>query len=119
MFFRQVACTEDDVWFREYWRYLFDCSSDDECQSKQSLNQSTTPIDWNWGISSRNYDGVYVYAHAIHNAIAEKCPNAFLESTRQSEILASCLNGSTVLQYLKVRYKYDKRLASREATKKG
>jgi hypothetical protein len=98
----QPTCADNEQWFREYWQAMFKCSSDTECQAWQSLNQAPEAIQWVWGMTSRVYDGVYVYARAMHQAINETCPDAFKKSANQSAIINNCLDGQKMLKYLKV-----------------
>jgi len=93
----------NDEWFAELWRYQFPCNGNSTCGSRQSLNQSQVPFTWSWPSISRTYDGVFVYATALHNAISDICPEAFNKSPRQATILKRCLRGDIVLNYLKVR----------------
>ena len=102
-YYLQLMCADSDQWFREFWEATFKCGSTGaiSCDRWNSLNE-TTNVDWWWGMNSRVYDGVHVYAHAIHRAIADHCPQAFIKSPQQSSIIKQCLNGELVLAYLKV-----------------
>jgi hypothetical protein len=94
----------DDEWFGELWMHQFPCSdsSNVSCALWESLNQSKVPMVWPWQHFDRVYDGVGVFAHAINSAINQTCPDAFLKSPKQREQLDQCLNGHTMLKYLKV-----------------
>jgi hypothetical protein len=100
----QVDGEVNDEWFRELWISQFPClrNANTNCSIPQSLNQSNVGLDWSWPAVSRIYDGVYVFAHAVHNAIVDTCPDAFFESPHKSAMLKKCLNGRKVLKYMKV-----------------
>ena len=100
---RQEPGEVDGEWITELWSAMFNCSGIGNvgCMSGKTLNQSTTPVDWWMPETSRNYDGVYVFAHALHNAIADNCPDVFLKSPDQSPRLKQCMANVDLLRYLK------------------
>ena len=91
----------DDSWLPALWQYYFSCPSP---VSAKSCNMSV-PIDlalteifsWNWQLVSRTFDGVYVYANALHTLIERECPQGF----HVKSILKDCITGPKLLFYLK------------------
>jgi hypothetical protein len=93
----------NDEWFGELWRNQFPCTAvaNSTC-SPQSLGDSQIQLQWQWPRICRVYDGVYVYATAMHKTIVNHCPEMFRKQPQQSTALKKCLNGVHMLSYLKV-----------------
>ena len=106
---------DDDVWFVELWENVFNCSFDDDgtttsntsCADSSPASSTTMTMtlgsmkvfddDWEVPHTSRIYDGTYVYAHALHALIAERCPSAFVDR----RLLNGCFAGPDLLRQLK------------------
>lgn len=94
----------NDEWFGELWRNQLPCVSEaNSTCSPRSLNESQVDLDWRWPKLCRVYDGVYVFATAMHKAVVDNCPEVFSKPHQQLLILKDCLNGVRMLSYLKVR----------------
>ena len=49
-----------------------------------------------WG-ASKHYEAVYAFAHALHDLIGSRCPEAFVDRSQ----LKLCVDGAALLQHLR------------------
>ena len=92
-------------WMTSFWENTFDCYWD-SMASTVSLNNSQSKCTvygimgnysvTNWYIS-RYFDGVNVFAEALHNLIKEFCPVAF----NGGETIKDCITGNRLLNSIK------------------
>ncbi|XP_055867740.1 metabotropic glutamate receptor 4-like [Biomphalaria glabrata] len=86
-------CTKNP-WFQEFWEWAFDCSFKRRtCDDSQRISQSSK--FYRLGLISKAIDTVYVYGHAMHNLIADKCPQA------TGEEASECIKKTGLLDYLR------------------
>ncbi|ELU06483.1 hypothetical protein CAPTEDRAFT_99819 [Capitella teleta] len=85
-------------WLAEAWQNRFHCSwdatSNNSCHSYSISDANETITTPN----GRIYLSVYVYAHAMHQMIAERCPEQF-DKVNKSK-LRSCIDSSQLFNYM-------------------
>ena len=85
-------------WLSELWQQKFNCSFGgvNDCVQFPSLVEGANDTLSPW-LYSKDVDGMYVYATALHNLISARCPNAFI--TRH--IPTNCITGPSVFEHMK------------------
>ena len=84
-------------WMPKLWELYYNCKWDNEtvpCEKYEFIpNVDHEVTTW----ASKQYDGAWVYAQAIHSSIEDKCSHAF----QNISLLNDCINGKTLLKYMK------------------
>ena len=89
----------ENPWIRRQWEMLYGCTWNNETADTSCSTYIDTPKRDQPLASYLSFyiDGVYAYAHALHNMISDRCPSAFEDHT----LLKLCLNGPSILSYVR------------------
>ena len=84
-------------WMPKLWELYYNCKWDNvtvPCEEYEFIpNVDHEVTTW----ASKQYDGAWVYAQAIHTLIEDKCSYAF----QNISLLDDCINGKDLLSYMK------------------
>ena len=87
-------------WVAPAWEVYLECSwTNSSMQSchNVSLHDVRANLEIKMTTSYRLYDGVYVFAHALHQLVQDQCPEVF---QRQANI-TDCVDGERLLPYVR------------------
>ena len=86
--------SSNNPWMPKLWELYYNCEWDSECAEYAFVpNVEHEVTTW----ASKQYDGAWVYAHAIQSLISELCPHAF----QNTSLLDGCIDGKILLSHMK------------------
>ena len=85
-------------WYMDVWQKRYGCSyfnsSREACDGFEDQPLPAEPVD-QWVMTT--FDGFYAAAYALHNLIANKCPEMFTDPANVED----CVDGHDLLEYIK------------------
>ena len=93
-----------NLWYQQAWEGAYNCvmvenqqsSAENICTFNASLVGGICTFDFDWVVTDRIYDSIYVYAHSLHNLISSNCPWAF----ENKSALKDCVNGNSLYEQI-------------------
>ena len=98
-YFSQItpASHPDHPWLPYFWSALFNCDYTTNATCRQESLASVVDALSVVTRTSRDVDGTYVYANALHQLITDKCPSAFSTGS----VPQGCIHGDDLLEEMK------------------
>lgn len=89
--------SSENPWMPWLWELYYHCdwnNASNSCEQYQYMPKTNQEVT-TW--ASKQYDGAYVYAYALHALIEDTCPKAF----QNTSLLKGCIDGKSLLSYMK------------------
>ncbi len=85
-------------WMLDLWTKYYNCEWNEaaavSCEDYRFVPKVEQEVT-TW--ASKQYDGVWVFAHALHALILDRCPRAFQDPS----VLRTCIEGKVLLSFMK------------------